>query len=205
MLLCNGCWFYILLHFTVASILAKALYDSQIKTWRVEPQPNRRRHQRGDNGADYDCYFQGRKCGRGWKILFRRSACLDIFGVVVLGMKSTTDKMPSHLTCEQSFGSTLRETLNTRNHTEHLTLEPSFYSDIIGTLNLTNRKESNRPCGCAHPAAGTPILALTCSEKPEVPLSTIRPLKRAAVIGHYLDKLWLLQGCEAVTPLQTGS
>lgn len=59
-----------------------------------------------DNGADCECYFQGRKCMRMW-VRLHNIVCLDIFGVVGLGRNRTANKMSSHLSCEQSFGSGL--------------------------------------------------------------------------------------------------
>ncbi len=60
----------------------------------------------GNNGADCECYFQGHK-GMWMQARLDNIVCLDIFGVVALGRKSAADKMSSHLTCEQSFGSAL--------------------------------------------------------------------------------------------------
>jgi len=51
-------------------------------------------------------YFQGRECVRMW-VRLDNIVCLDVYGVVGLGRKRTANKMSSHLSCEQSFGSAL--------------------------------------------------------------------------------------------------
>lgn len=74
--------------------------------------------------------------------------CLDIFGVVGLGRNRTANKMSSHLSCEQSFGSGLWETPSTFPHKPlkpHLT--SNFGAELLLWHNQTTPSDEETESG----------------------------------------------------------